>query len=91
MLTAPTEDPLSNHVGHARQQIVYGREKGYVFGAFCPRHGRGLQCPLHALHFRHQASFLEQVDTWLPADQTRIDTSLDNLSIHSPTKCCCYR
>jgi len=41
--------------------------------------------------FAHQASFLEQVDTWLPADQTRIDTSLDDLSIHSPTKCCCYR
>jgi hypothetical protein len=52
VLTAPTEDPLSKHVGHARQQIVYGRKKGYVFGAFCPRHGRGLQCPLHALHFR---------------------------------------
>jgi hypothetical protein len=33
--------------------------------------------------FAHGVNFLEQVDdAWLPADQTRIDAILDNLSIY---------
>ena len=85
MLTAPTEDPLSNHVGHARQQIVYGREKGNVFGAF----GLATDVAFNVFNvlytrrtFAHQVSFLEQVDTWLPADQPRIDAFLDNPGTH---------
>jgi hypothetical protein len=42
VLTAPTEDPLPYRVGHAQQQVAYGREKGYVFGTFCPITGVAL-------------------------------------------------
>lgn len=83
MLTAPTEDPLPYRVGHTRQQIAYGREKGYVFGTFCPATGMALSVLYTCRIFAHGVNFLEQVDdARLPADQTRIDTILDNLSIH---------
>jgi hypothetical protein len=57
--------------------------KGYVFGTCCPATGVALNVLYTRRIFAHRVNFLEQVDdAWLPADQTRIEAILDNLSIH---------
>jgi hypothetical protein len=67
----------------ARQEIDYGRRgKGYIFGAFQPRTGEALTAPYSGRTTANWVDFLDQVDSWLPADTERVYAIVDNLSTH---------
>jgi DDE superfamily endonuclease len=70
--------------GRARQEIDYGRRgRGYVFGAFCPATGEAFTAPYAGRTTVNWVDFLEQVDTWLPADADPVYAIVDNLNTHS--------
>jgi transposase len=73
--SAPTE--------RARQEIDYGRRgKGYIFGAFQPASGEAFTAPYTGRTAANWVSFLEEVDSWLPAETERVYAIVDNLSTH---------
>jgi len=68
----------------ARQEIDYGRRgRGYVFGAFQPATGAAFTAPYAGRTTANWVNFLEQVDTWLPAEADPVYAIVDNLSTHS--------
>lgn len=70
----------------ASQEIDDGRRgKGYIFGAFLPATGAAFTAPYPGRTTANWVAFLEQVDSWLPADAERIYAVLDNLSAHRAT------
>ena len=70
----------------ARQEIDYGRrEKGYIFGAFCPATGEAFTRPYLSRSLVNWIDFLGQVETWVPADVEQIYVVLDNLTMHRAT------
>lgn len=72
--------------GRARQEIDYGRRgKGYIFGAFRPATGEALTRPYDSRSAANWADFLGHVETWLPADVTRVYAIVDNLQAHRAT------
>ena len=67
----------------ARQEIDYGRRgRGYVFGAFQPATGKAFTAPYAGRTTANWVDFLEQVDTWLPAEADPVYAIIDNLSTH---------
>jgi transposase len=67
----------------AKQEIDYGRRgKGYIFGAFRPATGEAFTRPYDSRSAVHFSDFLEQVESWIPAEVERIDVILDNLKAH---------
>jgi transposase len=78
--------PQPPSAGRARQEIDYGRRgKGYVFGAFCPATGAAFTRPYPGRGTAHWVAFLEQVESWVPAEIERIYAIADNLSAHRAT------
>jgi DDE superfamily endonuclease len=70
-------------VDRARQEIDYGRRgKGYIFGAFKPADGDAFTRDYPRRTIAHWVDFLEQVETWIPADIERVYAILDNLNVH---------
>jgi transposase len=68
----------------ARQEIDYVRRgRGYVFGAFQPATGEAFTAPYAGRTTANWVDFLEQVDTWLPAEADPVYAIVDNLSTHS--------
>jgi transposase len=83
LVTAPAEEPPPRAAGRARQEIDYGRrEKGYLFGAFCPATGDAYTAPYQGRTIANWVDFLERVDGWLPVAGERVYAVLDNLSTH---------
>ena len=67
----------------ARQEVDYGRRgRGYVFGAFRPATGEAFTAPYAGRTTANWVDFLEQVDTWLPADADPVYAIVDNFSTH---------
>lgn len=78
----PAAEPPVQPAGRARQEIDYGRrEKGSIFGAFQPATGDAFTAPYTGRTIVNWVDFLDQVDTWLPADAARVYAVLDNLRI----------
>jgi transposase len=70
----------------ATQEIDYGRRaKGYVFGAFQPKSGEALTVCYRGRTIANWVDFLEQVETWIPAEVERVYAILDNLNVHRAT------
>ena len=68
----------------AHQEIDYGRRgRGYIFGAFRPATGEAFTAPYLGRTTANWVDFLEQVDTWLPAEAAPVYAIVDNLSTHS--------
>ena len=83
IVTAPASTPTRRPAGRARQEIDYGRrEKGYVFGAFCPATGAAFTTPYTRRTIANWVDFLEHVDAWLSCEHQRVYAILDNLSTH---------
>jgi transposase len=79
----PAPAPEGGRATRARQEIDYGRRgKGYIFGAFQPATGAAFTVPYAGRTTANWVDFLDQVDTWLPADSPRVYAILDNLSTH---------
>src|SRR5215213_8168233 len=80
--------PHPSPAGRARQEIDYGRRgKGYIFGAFCPVTGAAFTHPYPGRGAANRVAFLEEVETWLPAEVERVYAVADNLgSCRQP--CC---
>jgi hypothetical protein len=75
---------LTEPGARARQEIDYGRRgRGYVFGAFQPASGAAFTIPYLGRTTANRVDFLEQVDTWLPAQAEPVYAIVDNLSSHS--------
>ncbi len=53
-----------------------------MFGAFQPATGEALTAPYAGRTTANWVDFLEQVDSWLPADSERVYAIVDNLSTH---------
>ena len=65
--------PQPPSAGRARQEIDYGRRgKGYVSGAFCTATGAAFTLPYPGRGTAHWVAFLEQVESWVPAEIERI-------------------
>ena len=70
----------------AKAEADYGRRgKGYVFGAFVPATGAALTACYGGRTIANWIDFLEQAETWLPAECERVYAILDNLSTHRAT------
>jgi transposase len=70
----------------AKQELDYGRRGyGYVFGAFAPATGDAFTQPYAGRTIANWVDFLEQVETWVPAEVERIYGIVDNLNIHQAT------
>lgn len=70
----------------AKQEIDYGRRgSGYIFGAFQPATGEALTVPYERRTTENWIDFLNQVETWVPAEVPRIYAILDNLAMHRAT------
>jgi len=70
----------------ARMAVDYGRRgKGYIFGAFQPATGEALTAPYAGRTIVNWVDFLEQVETWIPADVTAVYAIVDNLNVHRAT------
>ena len=83
VVATPASTPARRPAGRARQEIDYGRrEKGYIFGAFCPATGVACTAPYTGRTIANWVDFLEHVDAWLPRERQRIYAILDNLSTH---------
>ncbi|MGZ3637951.1 MAG: transposase, partial [Ktedonobacterales bacterium] len=83
VMPTPTSQPAGRPAGRARQEIDYGRrEKGYIFGAFCPATGDAFTRPYTGRTIANWVDFLAQVDAWLPIERARVYAILDNLSTH---------
>lgn len=68
----------------AKQEIDYGRrdKAGYVFGALKPVDGEVLTATYTRRTTGNWIDFLEQVETWIPAEVERVYAILDNLNVH---------
>ena len=74
------------HAVRAKQEIDYGRRgKGYLFGAFQPATGEAFTKPYPGRTIRNWIAFLEQVESWLPAEAERVYAIMDNLTVHRAT------
>lgn len=83
VVTAPQPAPTRRPAGRARQEIDYGRrERGYIFGAFCPATGDAFTTTYPGRTIANWLDFLERVDGWLPVEVERVYAVLDNLSTH---------
>jgi transposase len=72
--------------GRARQEIDYGRRgKGYIYGAFRPATGAAFTAAYERRATVHWVDFLEQVETWVPAEVEAVYAIVDNLSMHRAT------
>lgn len=70
----------------AKQEVDYGRRgKGYIFGAFRPADGAAYTAPYASRSAANWATFLAQVDAWLPPEVERVYAIVDNLSTHRAT------
>jgi transposase len=66
--------------------VDYGRRgKGYIFGAFQPATGEALTAPYGGRTIRNWVDFLEQVESWIPADVAAVSAIVDNLNVHRAT------
>jgi transposase len=75
-----------HHAGRAKHEIGYGRRgKGYVFGAFCPATGEAFTRPYLARRTASRVAFLEEAESWLPAEAARAYAVLGDLSSHRAT------
>ncbi len=74
------------HAGRAKQEVDYGRRgKGYIFGAFQPATGAAFTQPYPSRSTSNWTTFLENVESWLPAEAERVYAIVDNLSTHRAT------
>jgi transposase len=70
----------------ARMEVDYGRRgKGYIFGAFQPATGEALTAPYAGRTIVNWVDFLEQVETWIPAEVPAVYAIVDNLNVHRAT------
>jgi transposase len=70
----------------ARMEVDYGRRgKGYIFGAFQPATGEALTVPYAGRTIVNWVDFLEQVETWIPAEVAAVYAIVDNLNVHRAT------
>src|SRR3954451_17435695 len=78
--------PVGPKAQRAKQEVDYGRRgKGYIFGAFRPATGEAFTRPYGSRSAANWADFLAQVESWIPAEVTRVDAIVDNLQAHRAT------
>jgi transposase len=71
----------------ARRPMETGHRQrgGYVFGAFRPATGEAFTHCYEKRNGANWVDFLERVETWVPAEVTRVYAILDNLPTHRTT------
>ncbi len=79
----PRSEEDGQPAGRAKQEVDYGRRgKGDIFGAFQPRTGETLTAPFPRRSGACFATFLEQVEAWIPPEVGTVYAIMDNLGTH---------